>query len=109
MGARVAFDDAYAALPTPEGQRFVQRFNHGSLSLELYAPRSNDPQQPHARDELYVVVHGHGEFVCDGERTAFAAGDALFVAAGAKHRFERFSDDLAVWVMFYGPQGGEAA
>jgi hypothetical protein len=23
------------------------------------------------------------------------------------HRFEEFSDDLAVWVFFYGPEGGE--
>ena len=25
------------------------------------------------------------------------------------HRFERFTDDLVVWVIFYGPEGGEAA
>jgi hypothetical protein len=25
-----------------------------------------------------------------------------------EHRFEQFSQDLAVWVMFYGPEGGEA-
>jgi hypothetical protein len=24
------------------------------------------------------------------------------------HRFEAFSDDLAVWVIFYGVEGGEA-
>jgi hypothetical protein len=24
------------------------------------------------------------------------------------HRFENFSDDLALWVFFYGPEGGEA-
>jgi hypothetical protein len=24
------------------------------------------------------------------------------------HRFEDFTDDLAVWVIFYGPEGGEA-
>jgi hypothetical protein len=23
------------------------------------------------------------------------------------HRFEEFSDDLVVWVVFYGPEGGE--
>ena len=50
-----------------------------------------------------------GTFVCDGERTAFETGDALFAPAGAVHRFEDFSDDLAVWVMFYGAEGGEAA
>jgi hypothetical protein len=25
-----------------------------------------------------------------------------------EHRFENFSDDLSVWVFFFGPQGGEA-
>jgi hypothetical protein len=33
----------------------------------------------------------------------------LFVPALEEHRFERFTDDLIVWVMFYGPEGGEAA
>ena len=106
-GAAIAWRDALARLPTPAGKRFVTMFEHGSLALELYAPRGSDPQTPHTRDELYVVVAGSGVFVCAGERHVFAAGDALFAAAGAVHRFEEFSDDLAVWVMFYGPEGGE--
>ena len=32
----------------------------------------------------------------------------MFVAAGGEHRFEDFTEDLAVWVVFYGPAGGEA-
>ena len=39
----------------------------------------------------------------------FGPGDLLFVPAGVEHRFEEFSDDLAVWVVFYGPDGGEQA
>jgi hypothetical protein len=31
----------------------------------------------------------------------------LFVPAGDLHRFEDFSEDLAVWGLFYGPEGGE--
>lgn len=109
MSARIAFAQALGALPTPDGQRFVECFRHGTLAVELYAPRSRDVQQPHTQDELYVVVRGHGEFVRNGEREAFVAGDALFVAAGVPHRFEHFSEDLAVWVIFHGPHGGEAA
>jgi hypothetical protein len=30
------------------------------------------------------------------------------VPAGVVHRFESFSNDLVVWVLFYGPVGGEA-
>lgn len=108
-GAAIAFDDALARLPALDGKRFVELLEHGSLTLELYAPRGSDPQQPHRRDEVYVVARGTGMFFCDGERTPFAAGDALFVPAGVVHRFEGFSDDFAAWVMFYGPIGGEAA
>jgi mannose-6-phosphate isomerase-like protein (cupin superfamily) len=108
-GAAFAWRDALARLPTHDGKRFVEAFAHGSLSLEMYAPHGVDAQKPHTRDELYVVVAGRGTFVCAGERTEFETGDALFAPAGAVHRFEDFSDDLAVWVMFYGPEGGEAA
>ena len=108
-GAAIGWRDALARLPTPAGKRFVTMFEHGSLALEMYAPRGSDPQTPHTRDELYVVVAGSGVFVCGDERLAFAPGDALFAPAGAIHRFEEFSADLAVWVMFYGPEGGEAA
>ncbi len=107
-GATISWRDALARLPTPQGKRFVAMLEHGSLLVELYAPRRNDAQKPHTRDELYVVVSGSGTFFCDGAHTDFGAGDALFVPAGAVHRFEDFSDDLAVWVMFYGPEGGEA-
>ena len=95
-------------LPGPKGERFTELFQHGTLSVELYAPRGKDPQKPHTRDEVYVVVTGRGDFIADGERKKFQPGDMLFVAAHVEHRFENFSDDLAVWVFFYGPEGGES-
>ena len=55
------------------------------------------------------MVSGRGEFVNGSERHAFAPGDVMFVPAGVEHRFEQFTDDLAVWVVFYGPEGGYAA
>jgi len=82
-------------------------FNHGTLELGLYAPRAEDVQTPHEQDEIYVVIQGQGTFVIDNERHEFGPGDALFVAAGAVHRFENFSGDLTVWVVFYGNKGGE--
>lgn len=96
-------------MPRPDGKRFVTLFQHGSLLVELYAPCGNDPQQPHTRDEVYIVVEGKGFFVIDGDRHSFDRGDFLFAPAGVPHRFEDFTDDLAVWVLFYGPEGGEAS
>lgn len=101
--------EALERLPGPEGQRFATVFEHGSLSVEIYAPRGVDPQKPHTRDEIYVVVTGSGEYVCEDTRTTFGPGDILFAAAGAVHRFENFSGDLTVWVLFWGPEGGESS
>ena len=72
-------------------------------------PPSLPPNQqtPHAQDEVYVIVRGRGVLLHDGKRESFEAGDCLFVAAGTEHRFEDFSENLAVWVIFYGPSGGE--
>ena len=99
--------EALARLPGPAGGRFVELFRRGTLSIELYAPRGTDPQQPHLQDEVYVVVQGHGMFRNGPDRHSFSSGDLLFVPAGVTHRFEEFSNDLTVWVVFYGPAGGE--
>jgi mannose-6-phosphate isomerase-like protein (cupin superfamily) len=104
---RLTLADALARLPGPAGERFVELFQHGTLSIELYAPRGDDPQSPHTKDEVYVVVQGSGQFRNGDARHRFGPGDVLFVAAGVTHRFEEFTDDLAVRVVFYGPEGGE--
>ncbi len=106
---RLTVRDALARLPEEGGERFGKLFEHGTLEVEIYAPRGTDPQQPHTRDEAYVVVAGTGTFLCDARRESFGPGDFLFVPAGVEHRFENFTDDLVVWVIFYGPEGGEAS
>ncbi|MEE2717405.1 MAG: cupin domain-containing protein [SAR324 cluster bacterium] len=98
---------AAAQAPNAPGRLSPEILRRGELELRYYAPKGNDPQTPHTRDEVYVVASGSGTFVCDGESADFQAGDALFVPAHVEHRFEAFTEDFAVWVMFYGPEGGE--
>jgi len=86
---------------------FLTVFEHGTLAVEVYKPEKVDLQKPHSRDEVYVVISGSGTFFNDGKRTSFSAGDFLFVKAGLEHRFEDFTDDFSIWVIFYGPEGGE--
>ena len=105
---KLTVEDALARLPGARGERFVSVLEHGSLLVEMYAPRGQDPQQPHTRDEVYVVITGAGTFLNGQTQQAFAPGDLLFVPAGREHRFESFTDDLVTWVIFYGPEGGEA-
>lgn len=104
---RATLDEARKA-PLPPGRRSALLMEHGSMQLRFYAPRGSDPQTPHDQDELYVIAKGTGHFRCDDRRTPFGPGDTLFAGAGAVHRFEDFSDDLEMWVIFYGPKGGEA-
>jgi mannose-6-phosphate isomerase-like protein (cupin superfamily) len=96
-----------AATPNDPGRLSAHIMTRGTFEARWYAPRGTDPQSPHSRDEAYVVAHGYGTFLCAGQRQAFAPGDLLWVPAGAEHRFEDFSEDLALWVIFYGPEGGE--
>ena len=106
---RFTVEQAQSLLP-PAGShpRSAAVYEHGSMLLKLFAPRGHDPQPPHGRDELYFVARGAGWFVNGADRHPFSTGDVLFVPAGVTHRFEDFSEDLSVWVVFYGPEGGEA-
>src|SRR5687768_6221818 len=95
--------EALTRLNQQPAGRSIELFTHGTLQVKLYAPRGTDPQTPHARDEVYVVISGTGQFWNGETREAFEPGDFIFAAAGQPHRFEDFTDDFAVWVMFYGP------
>lgn len=86
------------------GPPYVAAFTHGAVSVGMYMPYRQDPQKPHGRDELYIVVQGSGTFFDGRERRPFHAGDLLFVPAGTTHRFEDFTNDLTLWVVFYGPE-----
>ena len=86
---------------------FATVLSQASIQVGLYAPTGVDPQTPHPRDELYVVMRGAGWFVNGDTREPFGPGDILHVPAGVQHRFEEFTDDFATWVVFYGPEGGE--
>jgi mannose-6-phosphate isomerase-like protein (cupin superfamily) len=76
---------------------------HESPGLEigvyvLVAPEP-DRQQPHADDEVYVVLEGRGTLEVDGTRTELQEGNAIFVPAGADHRFSGY-EQLCVLVIF---------
>lgn len=106
--AHLTLTQGLAAMPGPDADHYATLLEHGTLEVGLYAPQGHDPQTPHTRDEVYVVMRGTGVFLNGGIRTEFGPGDVLFVPAGREHRFEEFSADLALWVFFYGPEGGEA-
>ena len=76
---------------------------HESPGLELgvyvlVAPEP-DRQQPHADDEIYIVLEGSGVLDVEGTAVPVKEGDAVFVEAGAEHRFTAY-ERLSVLVIF---------
>jgi mannose-6-phosphate isomerase-like protein (cupin superfamily) len=76
---------------------------HESPGLELgvyvlVAPEP-DRQQPHEHDEVYVVLEGSGVLQVEGESVPVSEGSAVFVEAGAEHRFTAY-ERLSVLVIF---------
>jgi mannose-6-phosphate isomerase-like protein (cupin superfamily) len=104
----LALDAALARIPGPAGEHSVSLLERGTLKIKMSRPVRPNVQAPHEQDEIYVVARGEGVIVHGGRAERCRAGDAVFIAAGTEHRFEDFSDDLAVWVVFFGPPGGEA-
>jgi oxalate decarboxylase/phosphoglucose isomerase-like protein (cupin superfamily) len=90
-----------------QGEPFAVALRHGSMTLELYAPGATDAQVPHTQDELYFIHRGSAVLVLRDEHLLCHAGDALFVPAGAPHRFQNMTGDFETWVVLYGPAGGE--
>lgn len=99
--------DARGRIPGPAGEHSASLLKRGTLDVKLSLPVRPNVQTPHEQDEVYVIVSGRGVLVHDGQRDTCEAGDLAFVAAGTEHHFEDFTDDLAVWVLFFGPRGGE--
>jgi mannose-6-phosphate isomerase-like protein (cupin superfamily) len=76
---------------------------HSSPGLELgvyvlVAPEP-DRQQPHEDDEVYVVLQGRGVLEVEGKAVELREGHAVFVPAGADHRFTAY-EQLSVLVIF---------
>ena len=76
---------------------------HESAGLEigvyvLVAPEA-DRQQPHENDEIYIVLEGNGVLQVEGAEVPVREGSAVFVEAGADHRFTAY-EHLSVLVIF---------
>ena len=95
---RYALRELAAGLP-PGGYEVF--FESPSLELGVYvlvAPEPDD-QDPHDRDELYVVLEGEGVLTVEGNEQKLRPGDAAFVAASDDHRFSGY-ERLVLFVLF---------
>ncbi len=84
------------------GRRYYEFLRVPSMSAGLYvlAAGSEDPQKPHAEDEVYHVVRGRATIRVADEDQPVGPGSVVYVAAGVPHRFHSLQEDLEILVVF---------
>ena len=104
MTAAHPFDvDAVRRTLTERGGGYEVVHSSPGLEIGVYVLVAPEPdrQQPHDEDEVYVVLEGSGVLDVEGAETHLDEGMALFVPAGADHRFTAY-ENLALLVVFNG-------
>ena len=81
------------------GYEVVHRSPGLELGVYVLVAPEPDRQQPHEWDEIYVVLEGTGVLTVEGEPISLEEGGAVFVRAGAEHRFSAY-EHLSVLVLF---------
>jgi mannose-6-phosphate isomerase-like protein (cupin superfamily) len=99
-------DDLDAERAANQGA-YLRFLKERTVSAGLYAlsPGDNDPQQPHAQDEVYLVVSGRAYLTVGAETSTVARGSVAYVPAGMPHRFHHITEELRVLVVFSPPEG----
>jgi mannose-6-phosphate isomerase-like protein (cupin superfamily) len=81
---------------------YLEFLRQPSMSAGLYVLEagSEDPQQPHTEDEIYVVLDGQAQIRIGDQDFAIKPGDSIFVPALMPHRFHTIRQTLRVIVVF---------
>jgi mannose-6-phosphate isomerase-like protein (cupin superfamily) len=90
---------AKARLAENGGYEIVHESPGLEIGVYVLVTPEPDRQQPHADDEIYVVLEGNGVLDIEEKRVELREGHAVFVPAGAEHRFSAY-EHLAVLVIF---------
>ena len=101
---RFGFEDARRRLVEAGGGYEIVHESPG-LEIGVYVLVAPEPdrQQPHADDEVYIPLGGTGVLQVEGEDVPVREGEAIFVEAGAEHRFTGY-DTLSLLVIFARPR-----
>jgi mannose-6-phosphate isomerase-like protein (cupin superfamily) len=84
---------------TGGGYEVVHRSPGLELGVYVLVAPEPDRQQPHEDDEVYAVLGGNGTLEVEGTNVELREGQAVFVPAGAEHRFVGY-EQLSVLVIF---------
>jgi mannose-6-phosphate isomerase-like protein (cupin superfamily) len=93
---------------TSGGYEIVHRSPGLEIGVYVLIAPEPDRQQPHEDDEVYVVLEGRGVLEVEGRPVELREGHAVFVPAGAEHRFTGY-EQLALLVIFERGDRGSCA
>jgi len=84
------------------GELYQEFLRVPSMSVGLYVLEAGaeDPQTPHAEDEVYYVISGQGAIRVGDEHHPVAAGSVVFVGRRVEHRFHSITERLQLLVVF---------
>jgi mannose-6-phosphate isomerase-like protein (cupin superfamily) len=92
-------EEARQRLQARGGYEIVHESEGVEIGVYVLVAPEPDRQQPHADDEIYVVLDGSGTLDVEGVPVQLHRGSAVFVPAGAEHRFTGY-EQLSVLVIF---------
>ncbi|HET7758301.1 MAG TPA: cupin domain-containing protein [Gaiellaceae bacterium] len=87
---------------TSGGYEIVHRSPGLEIGVYVLVAPEPDRQSPHEDDEVYVVLEGRGTLEVEEDQIPVEEGKAVFVPAGADHRFTAY-EGLSVLVIFKRP------
>jgi mannose-6-phosphate isomerase-like protein (cupin superfamily) len=84
------------------GRPYLELVRVPALSVGLYTLEAGavDSQQPHAEDEVYVVMTGRARITVGDETRDVGPGAVVYVAATVPHRFHDIAERLEILVVF---------
>jgi mannose-6-phosphate isomerase-like protein (cupin superfamily) len=97
-GARVFPIDDLVARQRGSGERWWEFEQGPSLTAGVYVLDAGavDDQEPHAEDEVYVVVAGRARFTAGDRTWDVGPGDTIHVPAGLPHRYHDIVEPLRI-------------
>jgi mannose-6-phosphate isomerase-like protein (cupin superfamily) len=97
-----SLEAARAEVQARTGELYLEFLRRDSMSCGLYVlePGTDDPQEPHQEDEVYVVLAGRARLRTADRDQPVGPGSVLFVARAVPHRFHDVTERLSVLVLF---------
>jgi mannose-6-phosphate isomerase-like protein (cupin superfamily) len=84
--------------PSDDERHHLERLG-GFARHALQGRKTSDHHKHDDQEQVYYVLSGSGEVLCDGERCPVEAGDAVYLPSGDHHQM--FNEDSDGWLEYH--------